>query len=308
MPVIEPKTSTRITLDNVLYATDFSAPACAALPYALAIGRHYESTLHVVHVVPEFDVLVQAEAVNPVTFDSAYAAQARAARDRMRTLTSELACIPHRTYVRRGKIWDVVAQLVAEQHIDLLVLGTHGREGIGKLAMGSVAESLLRHSTCPVLNVGPKAFGRIKEEFDETGKDIRPSEIELKHITFAVDFSPESLAAAPFALSLAEEFQARLGLLHVAEKDAADSAKPALERLESLIPQEAALWCRPEVIVKFGSPAEQILQSAVEANSDLIVLGVRPARSYSGTATHFPWSVAHKVIANARCPVFTVRK
>jgi nucleotide-binding universal stress UspA family protein len=112
----------------------------------------------------------------------------------------------------------VISEFVAKQHIDLLVLGTHGREGIGKLAMGSVAESLLRQSSCPVLTVGPKACGRIKQEFDETGKDIRPAEIELKHIIFAVDFSPESLAAAPFAVSLAEEFQARLALLHVIKR------------------------------------------------------------------------------------------
>lgn len=201
----------------------------------------------------------------------------------------------------------MISEFVAKQHIDLLVLGTHGREGIGKLAMGSVAESLLRQSSCPVLTVGPKACGRIKQEFDETGKDIRPAEIELKHIIFAVDFSPESLAAAPFAVSLAEEFQARLALLHVIKRHGSAPIERPLERLESLIPEEAALWCRPEPIVKFGFPAEQILQTAADSNSDLIILGVRSAQSRFGTATHFPWSVAHKVIANASCPVLTVR-
>jgi nucleotide-binding universal stress UspA family protein len=198
--------------------------------------------------------------------------------------------------------------MVADQHIDLLVLGTHGRHGLQKLVLGSVAEELLRQVFCPVLTVGPKASGRIKEEFDETGKDFRLAEIDLQQIIFAVDLSPESLAAAPFAVSLAEEFEARLGLLYVIEEPAATPSRWAIEYVGSLVPQEAALWCRPETIVKIGSPAEQILETAKEKNADLIVLGVHSANEGVVAATHLPGSVASRVIAGATCPVLTVRK
>ena len=108
MPVLEHKTNTRILLNKVLYATDFSTASREALPYALAICRHYESTLHAIHVLPEFDVWVHAEAVNPVTLESAHETQSRDAMEKMRKLSPELESTPHHMYVRRGKIWDVV--------------------------------------------------------------------------------------------------------------------------------------------------------------------------------------------------------
>jgi len=307
MPLAEQKASTRISLKNVLFATDFSAVAQAALPYAVAISRHYGSTLHAVHVIPDFNILVHPQAVDPVTFEFAYEAEKRAALKHMRVLVPDLLSINHHMYIRHGGIWDALSEIMSQQQIDLLVLGTHGRRGLSKLITGSVAEELVRLAPCPVLTVGPKVSGVVKEEFDEALQDIRPAEIELKQIIFAMDFNPESLAAAPFAISLAEEFQARLGLVYVIPKDLPTPSRQVLQRLEHLVPAEAALWCRPENLVKFGKPAEQILQCASERSADLIVLGVRSAKAHLGSATHFPWSTAHRVIAGASCPVMTVR-
>ena len=308
MPTLEQQINTRIALKNVLYATDFSAVACAALPYALGICRHYEGTLHVVHVIQDSDLQFQAEGVNPVTFEKICEAKSRNAMGRIGNLSPELAGTPHETYVRRGRIGEVISEIVTDQQIDLLVLGTHGREGIGKLVMGSVAEELLRQSPCPVLTVGPKAAGRVKQEFDETGKDFHPAEIELRQIVFAVDVSAESLAAASFAVSLAEEFQGKISLVYVIEESTAAPGKRIRQYLESLIPEEAAAWCRAETIVRFGSSAEKIIETASELNADLIVLGVRPASDGLFAATHFSGSVAHRVIAGATCPVLSVRR
>jgi nucleotide-binding universal stress UspA family protein len=308
--VLEQKTSTRIALNNVLFATDFSAAAETALPYAVAICRRYGSTLHAAHVIQELSILVHGETVNPVTFESAYEAELREAREQMMHLVSDLKCIPHHTYIRRGNIWNVISAILEKQRIDLLIVGTHGRSGVGKLLMGSVAEEIVRQAPCPVLTVGPNASGRIKQEFQADGKDFAPAEIELRCIIFATDFTPESLAAAPFAISLAEEFQARLGLLHVLQEQ--DGHRPnltewALEQLERLVPEEASLWCTPEPIVKFGSPAECILEAASDRNADLIVLGVRPVVRL-GAVTHLLRATTHKIIAKASCPVLTVRK
>jgi nucleotide-binding universal stress UspA family protein len=76
------------------------------------------------------------------------------------------------------------------------------------------------------------------------GKDLTPVKISVGQIVYATDFSPESLAAAPFATSLAQEFQAKLTLLHVIEKHTDKHCQPgpidlALQRLEKLVPERS---------------------------------------------------------------------
>jgi len=175
---------------------------------------------------------------------------------------------------------------------------------IEKLVMGSVAEQLFRQARCPVLTVGPKACNRV---IRCRGDDIRVVDVELKQILLAVDFNPESLRAAPFAISRAEEFQARLGLLYVIEHAPLTTRQVVLERFEELLPAQTSLGLRPEKIVKFGNVPDEILACAAERQADMIVLGVRAAKAHLTRATHFPWSTAQRAIANAACPVLTVR-
>jgi nucleotide-binding universal stress UspA family protein len=77
--------------------------------------------------------------------------------------------------------------------------------------------------------------------------------------------------------------------------------------LGELIPKDAELWCRPETVVKYGNPADEILEVARKHGADLIVLGVRDAGKRLGAATHLERRTAHKVVAHAHCPVLTVR-
>ena len=307
MITVEPKVSTRILLKNVLFATDFSSAAHAALPYALAIARHYASTLHVVHVVPELDILIRPDPAGSMNYESIFAEESRIALEKIRDLIPELENMPHQAHVCRGKTWTALSDVIRRQRIDLLVTGTHGRSGLGKLLMGSVAEELLRQAPCPVLTVGPKAGGRTKEEFDQSGRKRRTAEIEIKQIIFATDFSPESLEAVPLAISLADEFRARLGLVHVIDPHRPIPSQLVLHRLRAVVPEEAELWCTTEVIVKCGVPEEEILEAAAEHNADLIVLGARSAKAHLVSATHFPWSTAHRIVVGANCPVLTVR-
>jgi nucleotide-binding universal stress UspA family protein len=91
------------------------------------------------------------------------------------------------------------------------------------------------------------------------------------------------------------------------DRDQPSPTEWALERLEKLVPEDAALWCKPAIVVKFGSPAECILKAAAERNADLIVLGVRPA-AHLGIETHLTGGTTHKVVAHACCRVLTVRQ
>ncbi len=302
-----------IALDNILFATDFSDASNAALSYATAISRYYQSELYVIHALEPADFVMPSEAVGPFTNESWYEAAREDAQAKLAHLIPRMKGVPYHLYVREGALWDVLAETIRDRKIDLLVVGTHGREGLGKLLLGSKAEEVVRQAACPVLTVSAKVSAPAKSsEFQALGKDLFPTEISLQHIVYATDFAPQSTLAASYAVSLAQEFQARLTLLYVLEDSVEISRRPAtiehaIESLEKLMPSEAALWCSPQPVVKFGKAADQILQRASEDEADLIVLGVRPAHGLLGpAAAHLPWATAHKVIAQAHCPVLTV--
>jgi nucleotide-binding universal stress UspA family protein len=312
MKTLEVTSHAGISLKNILFATDFSEASEAALPYAAAIARRYDSQLHIAHIVSPASYIIPAPPGDLITVDSLHEAALADARQRMETLASHLETVPHHTYVREGEVWQSLSEMILAHEIDLLVLGTHGRTGVQKLLLGSTAEEMLRLAACPVLTVGPKIAGRAKlPAIEGEGKDLSPVEISVRQIVYATDFSPESLAAAPFATSLAQEFQSKLTLLHVIErcKDKDHETEPidlALQRLRKLVPEEASLWCSPRPAVQIGPTADCILQEALDTTADLIVLGVRSAAGHLGAATHLPWATAHRVVAQAHCPVLTI--
>jgi nucleotide-binding universal stress UspA family protein len=312
MQVLEVSSHSGISLKNILFATDFSEASEAAVSYAAAICHRYGSQLHVIHTVSPASYIVPTAPDGPVTMESMYDLACADARQRMQTLSSRLKVVPHHTYVREGELWDGISEMIRTHAIDLLIVGTHGRTGVEKLVLGSKAEEVLRRATCPVLTVGPKISGRSKlPAVEGEGKGLTPVDISVRQIVYATDFSPESLAAAPFATSLAQQFQAKLTLLHVIEKIEDTGRRPssidlALQRLEKLVPEEARLWCSPKPSVQLGPSANCILQEALNSKADLIVLGVRAAAGHLGAATHLPWTTAHKVIAQAHCPVITI--
>ena len=309
--LLEEKGNTAVSLKNILFATDFSDVSEAALPFVAAMSLRYGGMVHVAHVLPVID-LVRPSAIDPATIGSVYEDAHSGTQERMQQLSLRLEGFPHHTYIRHGKVSEVLSDLIREHKIDLLVAGTHGRTGVGKLVMGSVAEQIFRTARCPVLTVGPKVPRLIKTRPRPSNEDIEPFSVEFHQILYATDFTSQSLAAASYALSLAQEFRSRLILLHVIEEygdhlhERPGPIDVALRRLESLQPENADLRWAPTSMVEFGSPADRILQTATEREADLIVLGIRP--SHIEAATHLPWATAHKVVAWSNCPVLTVRQ
>ncbi len=278
---------------NILLATDFSAFSETALYYAAAIARHTGATVHLAHViVPEAWQYFCAESM-PIPFE-----QLREGAERQMAyfLQSEaLKDVPHRAWIEEAPVWDALEALIQQQHVDLIVVGTHGRTGLKKLLLGSVAEEIIRVSPCPVLAVGPQAE--------------RHRASEVREILFATDFTPESLAALPFALDQAHNYGARLTLLHVVpepgRKSLPDRARVMTclqEKLKALIPAEASNGHHPDCLVKIGDPAEMILQTAEDITADMIVLGVHLPGALPG---HSLGSTVYKVVCEAACPVLT---
>jgi nucleotide-binding universal stress UspA family protein len=288
----------KLSLRHILFATDFSSPAHNALTYARAFGKHFGSDIALLHVLPPAAyALTPPEAIGQ-TFDELY----KAADADLEAASLEFDGVPCATFLQEGRISDAVNALAKEKETDLIVLGSHGRGGLGKLVLGSVAEEVFRRASCPVLIVGPGV------------QASHQCELELRNILFATDLESNSDASIRYALSLAEEFQAHITLLHViADKE--HEHRPDhnrfvsyfFHRLFEKIPQEAELWCEPEIVVQCGDPAERILGVAEERPADLIVVGVHPT-SNPNRAAHTPGSTVARVIREAACPVLTVRE
>jgi nucleotide-binding universal stress UspA family protein len=313
MSLLEEKLGTDVAVRNILFATDFSEVSEAALRYATALSLRYGSEVHVAHVLPRVKFL-RPGAPDPAVIGSIYEDAHSNAQEKIQTLSMRLRGYPHKTYVRHGKVAEVLADLIREQQIDMLVLGTHARTGLGKLLMGSVAEEVFRMASCPVLTVGPRvrpAGGPVPAQH---ACDLPPTHIDLRHIFHATDFQRDTAHACSYAVSLAREFRARLTLVHVIE-DYGDvlhehpgTIDVALRKLEELVPHPGDLRSRPEFLVRYGAPAEAILRTAQENDADLIVLGLTPGMGPLRAATHLGGSTAHKVVVGASCPVLTVRQ
>jgi nucleotide-binding universal stress UspA family protein len=308
---LEEKSAAAVELKNVLFATDFSEASEAALRYVTALSLRYGSVIHLAHILPDV-TLLRPGAPDPAVIGSIYEDAHSGAQERMQRLTDRLKGFPHAAYIRHGETCQVLAELVGEQQIDLLIAGTHGRTGLGKLVLGSVAEEILRQVRCPVLTVGPKAVGTVVPE-SRHHRELPPAQINVRQVLYATDFKHESQAAFGYALSFAREFRARLALLHVIETygdqpyEHPGPIDNSLSRLRELVPDDAGLRYPPEILAEFGSPSDCILQTAADREVDMIVLGARPAAGHLGAATHLGRAVAHKVIVGAHCPVLTVR-
>lgn len=293
--------STPAIVKNILYLTDFSEPSEAALPFAATLARGYGAKVHALHVlIPAPYVYLPAESTA-----AAIEAAEESAQEEMQSLESRLAGLEHDSTVERGiEVWPAVQRAIEEHNVDLIVLGTHGRTGMEKLLLGSVAEEIFRRSAVPVLTIGPDVHSSVHNG----GR--------FHCVLFATDFSPESRAGAPYAITLAQENKARLLLLLVMRKPSPTSdcdnklfdmsVAEAMHRLYEIVPQDARLDFPPKVAVEYGDPAQRIVEVARQRGADIIVIGVRSAAGRLGAATHLERATAHKVVAHAPCPVLTV--
>lgn len=298
---------------RVLFATDFSSISQQAFACALPIVRHFHSEVSMIHVLPLDPGPVAAwdalpEKLDPERLGAEREMQRFAQEPPLRQLHPHLL-------VCKGRVSDVFNELVHDEIADLLVMGTHGRGGIKKLTLGSVTEEVMRLAACPVLSVGPHVP---RADPEKTG---------FHSILFATDFGPASSKAFPYALSLAESFEAKLILLQtvplMAATDTAAIAycpgpcavqdlverqqarkEESAQRLQALVSRNRKL-SQVECVVATEHLPEGILSTARLHNVDLIVMGAN--RTFSPRiSAHVPWTFAHEVICKAECPVLTV--
>ena len=296
-----------IEIRRVLCPIDFSEYSRHALHHAMEVARWYRANLTVLHVVSQL-----------VTPDSAGVPLTDADRDQ---LLGQMRCFAGETppdvtvaFVLReaSDVRNEILTMARSLMSDLLVIGSHGRSGFERLLLGSVTEKVVRKSPCPVMVVPAHTATTAGPGLVRSG---RP------RVLCAVDFSDASLAALEYAISLSEEADADLLLLHSIEAPPelrqpipvppdfdltrchAEARAECLNRLRTLVPQSARTFCNVETAVGEGAAYRQILTTAAEQQADLIVMGVHGRGALD--LLLFGSNTA-RVIRAATCPVLIV--
>ena len=284
-------------IDNVLFATDFSPATESAFSYAVGIAERYQAKLYVVHVInlESFDLLESQSARTLIK-------EAHDVADRKMAQLLDPLHLQRESYegiVAEGEISEALTNMIQLHHIDLAVLGTHGRRAFKKLLLGSIAEEIFRTAPCPVLTVGPKTASA-------TAKS------GLRHILYPMEFAPDTSKAAQYAVSLAERYTATLTVMNVRENMAASDStaeefpQPFKRWINDNVPQDSDLHNRIRFERGFGPAADSILDFVAKANVDLIVMTIRELDPIM--AAHLPTSDAtHQLVSRAPCPVLTIR-
>lgn len=297
-------------IERVLFPTDFSEASSAALPLAAQWAQAFGAELHVLHVKVLHD-LHSGDPTEEPAFPG-FAQYLEAINQRTGELMDRLletggeGCLEIHRATRRGTAAPPEILAYADEiEADLVVMATHGRRGLRRLFLGSVAEEVVRHSNRPVLTVR----GEVPTPTTERGSILVP-----------LDFSGVSDRALGFAARISSWTGATIHLLHIAElghppaiydvvTEVPDQAldeveRECRERMTALLERAGIDSDHAEVHVMDGSPSSRILEWVDEYHPDLLIQG---SQGRTGTARFLIGSVAERVVNQAACPVLTVK-
>ena len=298
----------KVSFKRILCATDLSDFSNTAVIQAIGMAREFEARLYICHVIDLPMVSMHGAAF--VYPENQVEEMRESAAAQIKALVGEdtLDWVP---LVETGPVSNTLCRLVAEKQVDLAIVSTHGRSGLKRLFLGSVAERLLRTMGCPLMVVTPaeKGIGKAQTPFKGFG---------FKQILVGCDFSGNSARAVDYAFSLAQEFEAAIHLVHVVESFVyRDTLLPDAERLdtigelshgcqqrlETLVPDGARNWCEVKIACESGKPFQVLKAYADTHGIDLIVLGTR---GHSLVETMLLGSTTDRVIRGVACPVLSV--
>ncbi len=287
-----------IYVDRILFPTDGSECAEHARRHAMHLADHFDATLHVIHVEERDVELTDVVGINEADLLADLHSMSGEAPSPLAEARVQERTVAYPT-VARG-----ILTYAVEHDVDLVVLGTHGRRGVRRLLLGSVAEEVVRNAPCPVITVGR---GAVAPEAMEGGTMLVP-----------VDFSEHRTRLLAHAREIAPVYGMDVTILHVVEvagipdayggySSLPDPGKLA-ERAEKALAEDVesmrAVGVDVSIEVRSGHPADQVLTVAEETGAAFITIATH---GRTGMERMLTGSVAEAVIRQAPCPVCTVK-
>ena len=296
----------RKDIRTIFCATDFSKLAEQVVAYGITLAREFNAKLLVCHIVDFPTVTMYGEAVaGPIEHQNRFMDYAK---EEISRLIGD-APVDSQAIVTLGNTTEEITRLVAEFHADLVITATHGRSGLKRFFLGSVTERLTRTLHCPLL-VLPGS---------EEAKIMGPQKFPFKRILVGCDFSSDSDLAFKTSLSMAQEFQSELHMVHVVEpsgykelfkmpaeqgeKFKQDLYEMIKDRLKAMVPEEALHWLSLHTHLLVGKPYAELIRYAEINDVDLIALGIRGQGMVEELLVG---STTDRVIRNAPCPVLSI--
>lgn len=297
-------------LERILCPTVLSPESDEALLYGLGLSRAYDAKLLVCHCAPESQLASSSAFGGELTYSLSQQDRRQLFEKSLRHYlpTSERTKLDWEGFVVESRDVEAsITQVAAERGVSLIVMQSRRRPHRAAL-LGSTAEAICRTAPCPVL---------ITHSDEREWVDRHTGAIKLKRLLVGYDFSDYSELALKYALSLGQEYQAELHLLHVLPSRSASSPEldwhplgvetayhRAIHRLQRSIPEEAHLWCTIKHGVSEGHPYRELLSYAEKHEIDLISLGAQGAGF--GMRALFGSNV-DRVLRQAPCPVLVAR-
>ena len=286
-------------IERILCPTDLSTESDEGLRYAIVLAIAYNAKL----------ILLYCRRPGSIVEWATGSDAARRFQQLVFTRmdANELKCLQWEAAVAEA---DDFGQAIVDEartrKAGLIVMRSRRRPHAAAL-LGSTAETVCRSAPCPVLVTHPT-------EREWVG--LTTNEVDLRRVLIPYYNSRDADLAVNYGISLAEQSQAQIHVLHVmdyraaieasslSKDDTATSDEIAGQHLRVLIPEEARLWCKLITSVRCGDPADEILAYAKEHDIDLICMG---AGGKSFSLGKLFGSTTDRVVRRAPCPVLIAR-
>lgn len=284
-----------MTIDAVIFATDFTACSDNAGRYALQLARYFAAKLMVVHAYRSSQAAIEAEALSHQLSRERQQVFTHLSRAAHGLSSDDLEAKP---MLLEGTTEKAIAALAEQQGPALVVLGTHGAGRLERSFIGSTADRILRSTPWPCLVVGPHVPMASEHA------------VPFKRILYATDFTPAAAHAAIYAVSLAKEAGSKIDVLNVTPANTIDHPdrlseleKHLYQELDRVVPQQAREFCDPRTFVETGNAHRRITEHIREHEVDLLVIGVRKS---SHLDLEMRTSDAFHLVVESPCPVLTI--
>jgi nucleotide-binding universal stress UspA family protein len=283
----------KFNLKKILVPTDFSSHSLSALHYAAAMAKHSEAEVILLHIIENYDENV-SDLSKVINVNEAIRKEVTRKLMEIKNDNVDLWGIPISVRLENGKIHKVIYNMIEQEGVDLIVMGTHGSSGIssfGKFIMGSNAYRIVRIAECPVITVREEARDKVN----------------FGRIVLPLDTTKETKDKVASAIKIAKVFKSTIHIVSVSSliDTVTQNSDKLSKQLKEVSEQISAAGVKVAIkIIKNENIATTVMEFAEEIDANLIIIMTAAENQLIDMTVG---STARKVIEQSAIPVLSIR-